>query len=88
MADFGIPEYHEKLSRKLGDAERPNIIYPLAMRLAHIFPDPEDSRNYYILVEPVVGRLRRSDGEGGGPAGGWVHKPRSPPRRRSRRRSC
>jgi flagellar protein FlaI len=57
VADFGIPEYHEKLSRKMGDIERPNIIYPLGdATFAHIFPDPEDSRNYYIPVEPVVGQ--------------------------------
>jgi flagellar protein FlaI len=57
LADFGVPEYHEKLSRKLGEAERPNIIYPVGdATFAHIFPDPEDSRNYYIPVEPVVGQ--------------------------------
>ena len=57
VAEFGVPEYHEKLSRKLGDNERPNIIYPLGdATFAHIFPDPEDSRNHYIPVEPVVGQ--------------------------------
>ena len=55
VADFGVPEYHEKVSRKLGDIERPNIIYPVGdATFAHIFPDPEDSRNHYIPVEPVV----------------------------------
>ena len=57
VADFGVPEYHEKLSRKLGDKERPNIIYPLGdATFTHIFPDPEDSRNHYIPVEPVIGQ--------------------------------
>ena len=57
IGEFGIPEYHEKLSRKSGDAERPNIIYPVGdATFAHIFPDPEDSRNYYIPVEPIVGQ--------------------------------
>src|SRR4030042_6770213 len=57
VGEFGVPEYHEKVSRKLGDVERPNIIYPLGdATFAHIFPDPDDSRNYYIPVEPVVGQ--------------------------------
>jgi flagellar protein FlaI len=57
VQEFGVPEYHEKISRKLGDAERPNIIYPVGdATFAHIFPDPEDSRNYYIPVEPVIGQ--------------------------------
>jgi len=57
VGEFGIPEYHEKIARKLGEAERPNIIYPVGdATYAHIFPDPEDSRNYYIPVEPVVGQ--------------------------------
>src|SRR3989304_2578815 len=50
-------EHHQKLSRKLGDIERPNIISPLGdATFAHIFPDPEDSRNHYIPIEPVVGQ--------------------------------
>jgi len=55
VADFGVPEYHEKLSRKMGDIERPNIIYPVGdATFAHIFPDPEDSRHHYIPVEPII----------------------------------
>ena len=57
VAEFGVPEYHEKLSRKMGDIERPNLIYPVGdATFAHIFPDPEDPRNHYIPVEPVVGQ--------------------------------
>ncbi len=57
VQEFGVPEYHEKLARKMGDIERPNIIYPVGdTTFAHIFPDPEDSRNYYIPVEPVIGQ--------------------------------
>jgi len=57
VQEFGVPEYHEKITRKMGDAERPNIIYPVGdATFAHIFPDPEDSRNYYIPVEPVIGQ--------------------------------
>ncbi len=54
--EFGLPEYHEKLSRKMGDIEQPNIIYPVGnATFAHIFPDSQDPRNYYIPVEPIIG---------------------------------
>jgi len=54
--EFGVPQYQEKLDRKMGDIEQPNIIYPLGnATFAHIFPDPEDARNYYIPVEPIIG---------------------------------
>lgn len=57
VGEFGVPEYHEKLSRKMGEIKHPNIIYPVGdATFAHIFPDPEDSRNYYIPVEPVIGQ--------------------------------
>jgi flagellar protein FlaI len=55
--EFGVPEYHEKINRKLGDVEQPNIIYALGnASFAHIFPDPQDARNYYIPIEPIIGR--------------------------------
>jgi flagellar protein FlaI len=57
MKEFGVPEYHEKVARKMGEIERPNIIYPVGnATFAHIFPDPEDPRNHYIPVEPVIGQ--------------------------------
>jgi len=55
--EFGLPEYHEKLSRKLSDIKQPNIIYPVGnATFSHIFPDSQDARNYYIPVEPIIGR--------------------------------
>jgi flagellar protein FlaI len=55
--EFGAPEYHEKLNRKLGELDQPNIIYPVGnATFAHIFPDTQDPRNYYIPVEPIIGR--------------------------------
>jgi len=55
--EFGAPEYHEKLSRKLGDPDHPNIIYPVGnATFIHIFPDPQDARNYCIPVEPIIGK--------------------------------
>jgi len=57
MEEFGVPQYVEKLERKMGDIEQPNIIYPVGdATFAHIFPDSQDARNYYIPVEPIVGR--------------------------------
>jgi flagellar protein FlaI len=54
--EHGIPEYHEKLERKMGDVDQPNIIYPVGnATFAHIYPDAQDARNYYIPVEPIVG---------------------------------
>jgi flagellar protein FlaI len=54
--EHGIPEYHEKLERKMGDVDQPNIIYPVGnATFAHIYPDAQDARNSYIPVEPIVG---------------------------------
>jgi flagellar protein FlaI len=54
--EFGMPQYQEKLDRKMADIRQPNIIYPVGdATFAHIFPDPQDSRNYYIPVEPIIG---------------------------------
>jgi flagellar protein FlaI len=54
--EFGVPQYHEKVERKMGEIEQPNIIYPVGnATFAHIFPDPQDARNYYIPVEPIIG---------------------------------
>jgi flagellar protein FlaI len=54
--EFGLPQYQEKLDRKMADIGQPNLIYPVGdATFAHIFPDPQDSRNYYIPVEPIIG---------------------------------
>lgn len=56
VEEFGVPQYQEKLDRKMGDIDQPNIIYPVGnATFAHIYPDPEDARNYYIPVEPIIG---------------------------------
>ena len=54
--EFGIPQYHEKLERKMGEIEKPNIIYPVGnATFAHIFPNPQEARKHYIPVEPIIG---------------------------------
>ena len=53
VEEVGIPEYHSTLERGLGDKKNPNLIYPIGKGLyVHIYPDPNDSRDYYIAIEP------------------------------------
>ena len=55
IEEVGIPQYHAKLTRKLRDLKRPNVIYPVTDDIfVHIHPDPHDGRNYYIAVEPTL----------------------------------
>ena len=54
----GIPEYHAELNRSLGDLKSPNLIYPVGNEVyIHIFPDEDDSRDYYIAVEPGMTQM-------------------------------
>ena len=56
VAAVGVPDFYPEVSRKLGEIEHPNLIYPVTDDIfVHIFPDLEDPRNYYIAVEPPVG---------------------------------
>ncbi len=49
----GIPLFLSELKRDLRDMANPNIIYPVSeTTFIHIFPDPNDVRNYYIPIEP------------------------------------
>ena len=51
--EVGIPEYYQELDRKLSDRKSPNLIYAIGGGLyVHIYPDPTDSRDYYIAIEP------------------------------------
>jgi archaeal flagellar protein FlaI len=53
---IGPPAYHETLGRKLRDLKNPNLIYPVGQGLfVHICPDPEDSRDVYVALEPGMG---------------------------------
>ncbi len=53
---IGMPEYHVKPSKKLGDRDHLNIIYPAGGRVfVHIYPF-EGDRDCYIAVEPTFGR--------------------------------
>ena len=53
MADYGVPEYHAEVNRKMGDIQEPNLIYPVGNdTYIHVFPDSGGARNYYIAIEP------------------------------------
>ncbi len=57
----GVPQYYPELSRKLMRMRMPHLIYPVREKegeeriFIHIYPDPEDIRNFYIPVEPIIG---------------------------------
>jgi len=52
---IGVPEFHPKPSRALGNAEHQNFIYPIKEGLfVHIYPDPSGARNHYISIEPSI----------------------------------
>ena len=55
--ELGIPQYHIKPPRKLGDLKQPNIIYPTNQpgNFVHICLDPSDERHTYISIEPIIG---------------------------------
>ena len=49
----GIPQYYNNLTAALEEIKYPNLIYPTEGGLfVHIYSDGQDSRNYYIAVEP------------------------------------
>jgi len=51
----GTPKFYPKLTRKMKAIKRPNLVYPVNQDISvHICPDKEDSRDYYIPIEPVV----------------------------------
>ncbi len=55
IKDVGVPEYFPEASRKLADLENKNLIYRVNEELfVHICPDPEDSRDFYISIEPAM----------------------------------
>ncbi len=52
--EIGVPEYAETLENVHRDLARPNLVYPTGAGVyAHICPDMEDSRNFYVSIEPA-----------------------------------
>ena len=55
IKDIGVPDYYEKLDRKLGNLDYRNLIYRIDEELfIHIYPDPADARDYYVAIEPAM----------------------------------
>ena len=55
IKEVGIPEFYPLLSRRLGDLETTNPIYPVEGGLfIHVIDDPEGGRAYYICIEPTL----------------------------------
>jgi len=55
IKDVGVPDYYEQITRKLSDLEHRNLIYRVDDELyVHIYPDPNDARDFYIAIEPAM----------------------------------
>ncbi len=55
LEDIGVPEYHAKPPRSLGQKDYRNFIYPIKDGLfVHIFPDTTGARDHYIPIEPTT----------------------------------
>ena len=53
--EYGIPDFRDKLDRKMSTNKSPNVIYPVKSGIfAHILHDLNDGRNTYIPIEPVI----------------------------------
>jgi flagellar protein FlaI len=50
-----MPNYYEKISRKLKGTKNPNIIYSVGGGVfVHVLANPEDIRDYYLAIEPSL----------------------------------
>jgi len=55
VEEFGVPKYTAKLERGMGNDEQPNYLYPVGNAVfAHVLYDAEDSRDWYVPIEPVI----------------------------------
>lgn len=54
LGKVGVPTYYPQLARELADLRHRNLIYPVGHDLfVHILEDPEDARDYYVMIEPA-----------------------------------
>jgi len=52
---FGIPDYYEKITRSLKGTKDPNLIYQVGGGVfIHVLANPEDVRDYYVVIEPSL----------------------------------
>ena len=53
--EIGIPEYKSFISRAVDTQEKRNLVYPVGGGVfIHVVHDPEDTRDYYLAVEPSL----------------------------------
>ena len=53
--EIGIPEYKSFISRSVDTQEKRNLVYPVGGGVfIHVGHDPEDTRDYYLAVEPSL----------------------------------
>lgn len=53
VSKYGIPEYYTEPTRKLGDLDKKNLIYPVSDDVfVHILSSPEEARDSYISIQP------------------------------------
>ena len=51
--DIGVPGFSAELAKEMRDIPYRNLIYPVAEDVfIHLYPDPMDSRDYYLAIEP------------------------------------
>ena len=51
--EIGVPDYTLELAKEMRDMAYRNLIYPVAEDVfIHLYPDPMDSRDYYLPIEP------------------------------------
>ena len=54
VEDIGVPEFYTTLGRKEKGMSNPNLVYPTGNGIfIHIRSDLEDSRDFYITIEPT-----------------------------------
>ncbi|GBD13449.1 Type IV secretion system protein PtlH [bacterium HR24] len=55
LEEWGMPQFHRRLERKMGETGLPNVLYPIGGGIyVHVLGDPQDARNFYIPIEPVM----------------------------------
>ncbi|MBN1368571.1 MAG: type II/IV secretion system ATPase subunit [Dehalococcoidales bacterium] len=55
VSEMGVPQYVSSLSRKSGESQRPNLIYPVHRSGVFIHILTGEERNHYIPIEPSFG---------------------------------
>lgn len=51
--EIGVPDYTLVLAKEMRDMVYRNLIYPVAEDVfIHLYPDPMDSRDFYLAIEP------------------------------------